>query len=32
MAGMGERGGVYGFLVERLERKRPLARPRRMWE
>jgi len=29
---MGERRGVYSFLVGRLEGKRPLGRPRLRWE
>ena len=29
---MGERGGVYRFLVGKPERMRPLVRPRRRWE
>ena len=29
---MGERRGVYGVLVGKLEGKRPLGRPRRRWE
>jgi hypothetical protein len=29
---MGERRGVYRFLVEKPEGKRPLGRPRRRWE
>ena len=29
---MGERIGVYRVLVGKLERKRPLGRPRRRWE
>jgi hypothetical protein len=29
---MGERRGVYRVLVGRSEGKRPLERPRRMWE
>jgi hypothetical protein len=32
MTGMGERRGVYRVLVGRPEGKRPLGRPRRMWE
>jgi hypothetical protein len=29
---MGERRGVYRALVEKIEGKRPLGRPRRRWE
>jgi len=29
---MGERRGVYGVLVGKPEGKRPLGRPRRIWE
>jgi hypothetical protein len=29
---MGEGRGVYRVLIERPEGKRPLGRPRRMWE
>jgi hypothetical protein len=29
---MGEKRGVYRFLVGKLERKRPLGRPRRRWD
>ena len=29
---MGERRGVYRFLVGKFDRKRPLERPRRRWE
>jgi hypothetical protein len=29
---MGERRGVYRVLVEKIEGKRPLERPRRRWE
>ena len=29
---MGERRGVYRFLVRKPEGKRPLGRPRRRWE
>jgi hypothetical protein len=32
VARIGEGRGVYRFLVERLERKRLLERPRRTWE
>ena len=32
VARMGERRGVYRFLVEKPEGKRPLGRPRRRWE
>jgi hypothetical protein len=32
VARMGERRGVYRILVGRPEGKRPLGRPRRMWE
>jgi hypothetical protein len=32
VARMGERRGVYRVLVGRPEGKRPLGRPRRMWE
>jgi hypothetical protein len=32
MARMGEWRGVYGVLVGRPERNRPLRRPRRRWE
>ena len=32
VAHMGERRGVYRVLVEKLEEKRPLARPRSSWE
>jgi hypothetical protein len=29
---MGERGGVYSFLVGKPEGRRPLGRPRRKWD
>jgi len=29
---MGEKSGVYRVLVEKTEGKRPLGRPRRIWE
>jgi len=29
---MGERRGVYRFIVVKPERKRPFGRPRRRWE
>jgi len=32
IARMGERRGVYGVLVGKPEGKRPLGRPRRIWE
>jgi hypothetical protein len=32
VAGMREGGGVYRLLVERLEGKRPLGRPKCKWE
>jgi len=32
VASMGERRGVYRVLVGKLERKRPLGRPRRSWD
>jgi hypothetical protein len=32
LARMGERRGAYRVLVEKLEGKRPLERPRRKWE
>ena len=32
VARMGERRGVYRFLVGKLEGKRPLGRPRRRWQ
>jgi len=32
VAGMGERRGVYGVLVGKPERKRPLGSRRRRWE
>jgi hypothetical protein len=32
VAGMGEVRGAYNILVGRLERRRPLGRPRRRWE
>ena len=32
VARMGERRGVYSFLVGKLAGKRPLGRPRRRWE
>ena len=32
VARMAERRGVYRFLVEKPEGKRPLGRPRRRWE
>jgi hypothetical protein len=32
VACMGERRGIYRFLVGKLEGKRPLVRPRRRWE
>jgi hypothetical protein len=32
VARMGERRDVYRVLVRKLERKRPLGRPRRRWE
>jgi hypothetical protein len=32
VARMGKGRGVYGFLVGRLEGRRPLGRPRRRWE
>ena len=32
VARMGERRGVYRFLVGKPEGKRPLGRPRRRWE
>ena len=32
MARMGQGRGVYRVLVRKLERKRPLGRPRRRWE
>jgi hypothetical protein len=32
VARMGERRGVYRVLVEKLEEKRPLVRPRSSWE
>jgi len=32
VARMGEKRGVYGVLVGKLERKRQLGRPRRRWE
>jgi len=32
VARMGERRGVYRVLVGKPERKRPLGRPRRIWE
>jgi len=32
VARMGEKTGVYRFLVGKTEEKRPLGRPRRRWE
>ena len=32
MAGMEDRRGTYRVLVGRLEGKKPLRRPRRIWE
>ena len=32
VARVGERRGIYGVLVGKPERKRPLGRPRRRWE
>jgi hypothetical protein len=32
VAGMGDERKVYKVLVEKLEGKRPLGRPRRMWD
>ena len=32
VARMGERRGVYRVLVGKIERNRPLGRPRRRWE
>jgi hypothetical protein len=32
VTGMGEKRNVYRILVERLEGKRPLGRPRHTWE
>ena len=32
VARMGERRGIYGVLVEKLEGKTPLGRPRHRWE
>ena len=32
VARMGEGRGVYGVLVGKVERRRPLGRPRRRWE
>jgi len=29
---MGERGGVYRIVMEKPEGKRPLGRPRHIWE